>query len=73
MLRGDFGKSRITAQAAGDEMCVVEAMGLGGKRAFLPSWIERDGDRLQVTLIYFGEPWRVDARLVATPSRVTHD
>lgn len=37
MLRDDFGKSRITAQVAGDEMCVVEVMGLGGQRAFLPS------------------------------------
>jgi hypothetical protein len=36
-------------------------MGLGGKRAFLPSWIERQGDWLRVQLIYFGKPWRVNA------------
>ncbi|MGC1521023.1 MAG: hypothetical protein WA803_05740 [Steroidobacteraceae bacterium] len=66
-LHADFGGSRITAQAAADEMCVAETMGLGGKRAFLPSWISREGDRLRVQLIYFGKPWRVDARRVSTP------
>jgi hypothetical protein len=63
-LGGDFTKSRAVAQAPTDEMCVAETMGLGGKRAFLPTWIERDGDRLGVELIYFGKPWRVDARRV---------
>lgn len=58
------GKSRITAAAPPDEMCVAATMGLGGKRAFLPSWIEHEGDRLRVQLIYFGEPWRVDAHRV---------
>lgn len=60
-LRGDFAKSRIVAQAAADEMCVAVTMGLGGKRSFLPSWIEREGDWLRVQLIYFGKPWRVVA------------
>jgi hypothetical protein len=60
----EFGKSRIVAQAPPDEMCVAATMGLGGKRAFLPSWIEREGDGLRVQLIYFGKPWRVEARRV---------
>ncbi len=60
----DRSKSRITAAAPPDEMCVAATMGLGGKRAFLPSWIEHEGDRLGVQLIYFGKPWRVDARRV---------
>lgn len=64
MLGGTFAVSRITAQATADEMCVAETMGLGGKRAFLPSLIEREGDWLHVQLIYFGKPWRVDARRV---------
>jgi len=63
-LGGNFTKSRAVVQAPADEMCVAETMGLGGKRAFLPSWVERDGDRLGVELIYFGKPWRVDARRV---------
>jgi|SRR5579863_6621225 len=62
MLRGDFTRSSIVTQAPADEMCVAETMGLGGKRAFLPSWIKRDGDWLDVQLIYFGKPWRVHAR-----------
>ena len=66
-LHGDFGKSRIVAQAAADEMCVAITMGLGGKRAFLPSWIEAKGDWLRVQLIYFGKAWRVAARRVSTP------
>ncbi len=60
-LGGDFGKSRIVAQSPTDEMCVAETMGLGGKRAFLPSRVEREGDWLHVQLVYFGKPWRVDA------------
>lgn len=48
-------------QSPADEMCVAETMGLGGKRAFLPSWFELEGDSLQVQLIYFGKPWRVEA------------
>lgn len=64
-LNGDLGKSHIVAQSPADEMCVAETMGLGGKRAFLPSWIEREGDSLHIQLIYFGKPWRVDARRVA--------
>jgi hypothetical protein len=63
-LEVDLGKSRITAAAPPDEMCVAATMGLGGKRAFLPSWIEHEGDRLRVQLIYFGKPWRVDAHRV---------
>jgi hypothetical protein len=62
MLGGYFGTSRVAAQAAPDEMCVAETMGLGGKRAFLPNSIEREGEWLHVQLIYFGKPWRVDAR-----------
>jgi hypothetical protein len=65
MLSGDFGISRVVAAATADEMCVAETMGLGGKRAFLPSRIEREGDWLHVQLIYFGQPWRVDARRLA--------
>ncbi len=61
-LSVDFGKSSIVAQTPPDEMCVATTMGLGGKRAFLPSWIERQGDSLRVQLMYFGKPWRVDAR-----------
>jgi hypothetical protein len=66
-LNGDFGKSRIAAAAPPDEMCVAETMGLGGKRAFLPSWVEREGDSLRIQLIYFGKEWRVDARREAIP------
>ena len=58
----ELGKTRITAAAPPDEMCVAATMGLGGKRAFLPSWIELEGERLRVQLIYFGRPWRVDAQ-----------
>jgi hypothetical protein len=65
MLGGDFGTSRVVAAATADEMCVAETMGLGGKRAFLPSRIEREGAWLHVQLIYFGQPWRVDARRLA--------
>jgi hypothetical protein len=68
VLHGDFGKSRIVAQPAPDAMCVVEIMGLGGKRAFLPSWIKRDGEWLHVQLMYFGKPWRVDARRAGAPT-----
>jgi hypothetical protein len=71
-LNGNLGKSRIVAQSPADEMCVAETMGLGGKRAFLPSWIEREGDSLHVQLIYFGKPWRVDARRVEIPSHDGH-
>jgi len=67
-LHGDFGKSHIVVQVPPDEMCVVDAMGLGGKRAFLPSWIERSGEWLHAQLMYFGKPWRVDARRVSTPT-----
>jgi hypothetical protein len=71
-LRGDFAKLRIVAQASGDEMCVAATMNLGGKRAFLPTWIKRDDDWLHVQLIYFGKPWQVDARRVSIPSRACH-
>jgi len=67
-LRGHVGSSRFVAQVAVDEMCVAEAMGLGGKRAFLPSWVERTGDQLSVQIIYSGQPWRVEAIRVAMPS-----
>ncbi len=63
-LSGDLGKAHIVAQSPADEMCVAETMGLGGKRAFLPSWFELEGDSLQLQLIYFGKPWRVEARRV---------
>jgi hypothetical protein len=69
-LNGDLGTSRIVAQSPPDEMCVAETMGLGGKRAFLPSRIEREGDSLRIQLIYFGQPWLVDARRIKIP---THD
>ena len=71
-LNGDLGASRITAQAPADEMCVAETMGLGGKRAFLPSRIERQGDSLSIQLIYFGKPWLVDARRIKIPSHDDH-
>jgi hypothetical protein len=61
-LRGDFGRSHISARAPADEMCVAATMGLGGKRAFLPLGVERAGDWLHVQITYFGKPWRVDAR-----------
>ncbi|HEY8011523.1 MAG TPA: hypothetical protein VIE67_11065 [Rudaea sp.] len=60
-LRGDFGKSRINAHSEG-EPCAAAGMGIGGKRAFLPASIEREGDRLRVQLILRGTPLRVDAR-----------
>jgi hypothetical protein len=71
-LRGDFAKSPLVAQVPPNEMCVAETMGLGGKRAFLPTWIRREGDGLQVQLIYFGKPWRVEARRVEIPSTAGH-
>jgi hypothetical protein len=61
-LGGQFAASHIVAQAPTDEMCVAETMGLGGKRAFLPTTVEREGNWLHVQLIYFGKPWRVDAQ-----------
>ena len=63
-LRGEFRPSRIVIQVPPDEMCVAITMGLGGKRAFLPNSVEREGDWLHVQLMYFGRPWRVDARRV---------
>jgi hypothetical protein len=45
-------------------MCVAVTMGLGGKRAFLPNSIEREGDWLHVQLMYFGKPLRVNAQRV---------
>jgi hypothetical protein len=63
-LGGNFSKSRALLQIPTDEMCAAASMGLGGKRAFLPNWVERDGDRLVVGIVYFGKPWRVDARRV---------
>ena len=60
-LGGRFAVSRVVAQAPADEMCAAATMGLGGKRAFLPTWVEREGNWLHVQLIYFGKPWRVDA------------
>jgi hypothetical protein len=61
-LGGQFTASRIVAQAPADEMCVAETMGLGGKRAFLPTTVEREANWLHAQLIYFGKPWRVDAQ-----------
>jgi hypothetical protein len=66
-LHGNFRQSHMVAQMAADEMCVAATMGLGGKRAFLPARVEREGDWLHVQLIYFGKPWRVDARRVSIP------
>jgi hypothetical protein len=63
-LRGEFHPSRIVVQVPPDEMCVAVTMGLGGKRAFLPSSVEREKDWLHVQLMYFGRPWQVDARRV---------
>jgi hypothetical protein len=71
-LNGDLGASRIVAQSPADEMCVAETMGLGGKRAFLPSRIEREGDSLHIQLIYFGRPWLVDARRMDIPGHDGH-
>jgi hypothetical protein len=71
-LHGDFAKSPLVAQVPPNEMCVAETMGLGGKRAFLPTWIKREGDELQVQLIYFGKPWRVEARRLEIPSTAGH-
>jgi hypothetical protein len=65
-LDGDVHRSRLLVQLPADAMCVAVSMSLGGKRAFLPSRIEREGDRLHVDLIYFGKPWRVDARRTKT-------
>jgi hypothetical protein len=62
MLTGVFASARIVAETTASEMCVAESMGLGGKRAFLPGLIEREGDWLHVQIVYFGKPWRVDAR-----------
>jgi hypothetical protein len=61
-LGGEFAAARIVAQAPADEMCAAATMGLGGKRAFLPTLVEREGNWLHVQLIYFGKPWRVDAQ-----------
>jgi hypothetical protein len=61
-LDGEARGSRLLAQLPADAMCVAVSMSLGGKRAFLPSRIERDGEWLHVDLVYFGKPWRVDAR-----------
>jgi hypothetical protein len=71
-LHGDFAKSTIVAQVPPNEMCVAETMGLGGKRAFLPTWIKRDGDWLHVQLIYFGKPWHVEARRLSISSTAGH-
>jgi hypothetical protein len=63
-LRGSFRASRVEIRVPPDEMCVAITMGLGGKRAFLPNSVEREGVWLHVQLMYFGRPWRVDARRV---------
>jgi hypothetical protein len=61
-LGGHFAASHIVAQAPAVELCVAATMGLGGKRAFLPTSVEREGQWLHVQLMYFGKPWRVDAQ-----------
>lgn len=71
-LRGDFTKSPIVAQVPPNEMCVAETMGLGGKRAFFPTWIKHDGDWMHVQLIYFGKPWHVEARRLSIPRTDVH-
>ncbi len=58
-------KPRMVAFAPPARRCLAEKMALGGKRAFLPSWIERKGDTLGVQLTYFGVPWRVFAQRTA--------
>jgi hypothetical protein len=63
MLRGDFGKTHIAAHSEG-EPCAAEGIGLGGKRAFLPASVDREGDSLRVYLIYRGTPLAVDAHRV---------
>jgi hypothetical protein len=64
MLIGKLSPPRIEAQVPANEMCVAAAMGLGGKRAFLPSSVEREGDWLHAQLMFFGRPWRVDAHRI---------
>ncbi len=61
-LIGEAGPGRLVAQVPPDEMCVAASMGLGGKRAFLPTLVKREGDRMYAQLIYFGKPWLVAAR-----------
>lgn len=61
-LDGAARGSGIVARVPADPMCVAVSMSLGGKRAFLPSRMEREGAWLNVDLIYFGKPWRVHAR-----------
>ena len=66
-LGGRFTISRNEADAPTTEMCAAATMGLGGKRAFLPTAVDGKGNWLHVQLIYFGRPWRVGAaRLLAT-------
>ena len=60
----DAHGSSSVARVPADAMCVAVSVSLGGKRAFLPSRIERERDWLHVDLIYFGKPWRVHARRV---------
>jgi len=55
-------KPNMIAFAPPSRRCLAEKMALGGKRAFLPSWIERRGDTLEIQLTYFGAPWRVEAK-----------
>jgi hypothetical protein len=61
-LGGQFAATRVDAHAPADEMCAAATMGLGGKRAFLPAAVEHEGHWLHLQLMYFGKPWRVDAR-----------
>lgn len=70
-LRGSFRASRLDIRVPPDEMCVAVTMGLGGKRAFLPNSVEHEGDWLHVQLMYFGRPWRVDARRVTAAATGT--
>jgi hypothetical protein len=63
-MSGEFSASKVLVEVPPDEMCVAATMGLGGKRAFLPTWVARQGDGLEVQIVYFGRPWKVDAHRV---------
>ena len=66
-LVGRLSPGRLTAQVPPAEMCVAASMGLGGKRAFLPTAVSRTGDFAYAQLTYFGKPWKVAARRQGGP------
>jgi hypothetical protein len=59
-LTGNFTASKIAADVRPDEMCAAATMGLGGKRAFLPMSVRREGHALKAQLTYFGRPWQFE-------------